>query len=209
VNQFSGGLGFTWTGLPWLGDTTAIAVADYLAKDPSATPKGPTHLRGQIEVKTRPAESLLLEGKLGVAGRDQEGLAVGAKLVLNDYFKTGTVMKIAASKVGTTFRKAALDEEDMWDYSIYSKPITDGTMNLGIEGVQTVASGLNVIGKFDVVAQGWSNVGSAYPNSSLTAEGGITYDLAPGATVDATYLMYKKYSGAASDAAKLGLRYSF
>jgi len=54
--------------------------------------------------------------------------------------------------------------------------------------------------------------GTGYPLSNMTLEGGITYDLAPGAVLDAGWLYFSNNAtGAAvnSDAVKAGLTYNF
>jgi hypothetical protein len=131
-------------------------------------------------------------------------------MALNDVWDTGTVAVVRASKVGSEFidSRFAAAEWDFAGFDTFDRVLTAGTVNLGGEVVQTVSDDLKLVGKGDLRLQ--SDYKYEAPNGRLTAQGGVSYLVAPNATLDAFYRINQdKGSEDTTDVAAVGLMYEF
>ncbi|MFA6548852.1 MAG: S-layer homology domain-containing protein [Candidatus Margulisiibacteriota bacterium] len=168
------------------------------------------NLRASIALAAPLTDKIEAFGKLGMGGSAQKAWMVDGQIKLNDVFDTGTVATIKLAKVGSQFindRFSAL-EFDFAGYDRFNRPLENGTVNLGGEISQSVAEGFKLVGKGDLRLA--ADYKYAAPKGRLTAEGGISYAVAPNASLDALYRVQQdKATHDTSDMAALGLMYQF
>jgi hypothetical protein len=147
-----------------------------------------------------------------MGGNEQKSWMVAGEVALNDVWDTGTVLNINASKVGSEFIDSRTDfaavEWDVAGLDNFSRPLEAGTVNLGGTVVQDVSEDIKLVGKGDLRLE--PDYVYEAPKGRLTAEGGISYAVAPNTTLDAMYRIHQdKETKDTSDIAAVGLMYNF
>lgn len=170
---------------------------------------------GERNVKAKLVFSAPLTDKMEAGGsvglaREQSRMMAEGNLKLNDPLDTGTVITVRAVKIGSGYIDSRFSEQqfDWAGYDYFNRPLESGIFNLGGELVHQISDKAKLVGKGDL------RLDNAYryqgPKASFTAQGGISYNLAPNVDLDAAYRVYqnKKLSDT-SDLAAVGLIYRF
>lgn len=143
-------------------------------------------------------------------GRTSDKMMVAGVLSLNDPLDTGTVVTVKAAKVGSDYidSRFAGEQFDLAGYDNFMRPLENATVNIGGELVQSVSDHAKLIGKGDVrLAGDYKYEGE---KARLTAQGGISYNIAPNVNLDAAYRVHQnKGTGDITDLASFGLIYRF
>ena len=154
-------------------------------------------------------EKVEVAGSVGIGQRTSQMMAMGS-LSLKDIWDTGTVITINAAKLGSQYA----DERYLGEWiglagvDKFERPLENGTVNFGGELVQQMSDRAKFIGRGDIrLASDYKYEG---PKARLTAEGGISYNIASNVDLGATYRIYHdKGIGDSSDLASVGLLYKF
>ncbi len=143
-------------------------------------------------------------------GRTPSKMMVKGAFSLKDPLETGTVITVRAAKVGAEYIDTRFygEQIELAGFDSFSRPLENGTVNLGGELTQYVSDRTRLIGKGDI------RLGGDYKYSGdkarLTAQGGIEYNIAPNVNFDAAYRVHQdKATGDTSDLAAVGLMYKF
>ncbi len=207
-SRITGTLGYNFEGVPLVKRLKMETTGDYVSTGMFSNSS--RNLRASIALAAPLTDKIEAAGQLGMGGSAQKAWMVSGQVKLNDVFDTGTVASIKVAKVGSQFindRFSAL-EFDFAGYDRFNRPLENGTVNLGGDISQTVADGLKLVGKGDLRLDG--DYSYAVPKGRLTAEGGISYAVAPNASLDALYRVQQdKATHDTSDMAALGLMYQF
>jgi hypothetical protein len=169
-------------------------------------------LRAAIAMAAPLGEKVKASGTVGMGGSETKAWMVKGAVELNDVLDTGTVAIVRVSKVGSQFfsSNAVLGAAE-WDFAgfdTFNRALTAGTVNLGGEVVQNVSDDVKLVGKGEVRLNG--DYQFAAPNGALTAQGGVSYAVAPNTSLDAMYRIFQsKVTDDTSDMAALGLMYEF
>lgn len=208
TSQITGTVGYTFEKVPLINTLKLSVTGDYISAGQfSSTTRD---MRATIAVVAPLTEKVETSGRLGIGGTANKNLMVAGAVALNDVWDTGTVAVIRVSKVGSDYiaDTFAAEEFDIVGYDSFNRPLEEGTVNLGGEVTQIVSPDIKLIGKGDI------RLGGDYkyeaPKGRLTAEGGVSYMIAPNTTLDAIYRLHQdKSTGDTSDVAALGLMYKF
>ncbi|MBI5078997.1 S-layer homology domain-containing protein [Candidatus Saganbacteria bacterium] len=182
------------------GDYVARGLLSPAAKD----------VRARVDLSLPLNEKLQASGTLGVAGRESSDLMVSGALSINDPWDTGTVVSLKMAKIGSSYITPAFAGEEFYfaGYDNFNRPLVGGTVQVGGALTQIVSDKVRLAGRGDLRLAGDYKYAGA--DARLTAEGGISYDLAPGATLDASYRVHHdKGTSTTSDVAAVGLLYRF
>ncbi|MCX5726074.1 MAG: S-layer homology domain-containing protein [Candidatus Saganbacteria bacterium] len=216
VNQVSASIGYTFSGIPMLGMLKIVGTGDYLFRDPFATPAGPKDLRGKITASAALTPKILASLDVGLAGGDgNHTLFAGGELSLADVWDTGTIITIKGYKVGTEYlsEELAAEEFDIIGLDVFNRPLTQGTVIIDGEIAQILSDKITLKGKGDIRLAGDYTYGEEKPQSSMTFEGGISYDVAPNTALDASYRVFNwpanPWGDETCDMATVGLLYKF
>jgi len=167
-------------------------------------------LRAKVDLMAPLGEKIQAQGTVGLGGKEKSSMMVSGALALNDLWDTGTVAIIRMAKIGASYIDPAFANEEFYfaGYDNFNRPLVGGTVQLGGVLTQTVSDKVKIIGKGDVRLSGDYKYEGA--NARLTAEGGISYNIAPNANLDAAYRVHQdKGAGDTSDVAAVGLLYKF
>lgn len=201
------GLGFPLGKLPVLNEIKVDLIGDYLRKG-LANPTD-VNTKAKIELTAPITEKIQAGATVGLARAASRMMAAGS-LALNDPLDTGTVLTIRAAKIGAEYidPNFTVEQFQFTGYDNFGRPLINSTVNVGGELVQAVGDRAKLIGKGDVrLSSDYQYLG---PNARLTAQGGISYNLAPNVDVDAAYqVFHNKGQGNTSDLAAVGLLYKF
>lgn len=215
VNQITGSLGYTFTNVPMLGMLKIVGTGDYLIRDPLADPAGPKDLRGKFTASAALTPRIQASATIGVGKGDTHGLYAGGELSLADVWDTGTIITIKGHKVGTEYLSEELtaEEFDLMGFDVFNRPLTQGTVIIDGEVAQIVSDKITLKGKGDIRLAGDYTYGEDKPQSSMTFEGGISYNVAPNTALDAAYRVFhwpaNPTGDETSDVAAVGLLYKF
>ncbi|MFH1542363.1 MAG: S-layer homology domain-containing protein [bacterium] len=208
TSKIAGSLGYGFADLPLINKLDMVAKGSYISSGIYSSTN--RDMRGEIAFTAPIGNKVSASGVIGLGGSGSSTMMVAGDVKIDDIWETGTVAKINVAKVGSEFINSnfASEEFDYAGLDNFSRPLTNGTVNLGGEVVQNVSNDVKLIGKGDL------RLGSDYSYNStsgrLTAEGGISYNVAPNATLDALYRLHQdKGTGDTSDVAALGLMYNF
>jgi hypothetical protein len=204
----TGTLGYNFESVPLVRRLKLETTGDYVSSGMFSSSN--RNLRASVTLAAPLNDKIEAAGKLGLGGSAQKAWMVQGEVRLNDIFETGTVANIKLAKVGSQFindRFSAL-EFDFAGYDRFNRPLENSTVNLGGEVSQVVADGFKLVGKGDLRLSG--DYKYAAPKGRLTAEGGISYAVAPHASFDALYRVQQdRATHDTSDMAALGLLYQF
>jgi hypothetical protein len=208
VSRVTGTAGMDFGGVPLLNTLRVDATGDYVSE--GILDSETRDIRASIALAAPLADKVKASGTLGLGGGDKKNWMVAGEVALDDLWDTGTVATVRASKVGTEFITPAFAAEE-WDFAgfdTFDRPLVNGTVNLGGEVTQNVSEDIKLVGKGDLRLAG--DYQYEAPNGRLTAQGGISYAVAPNATLDASYRIFQdKATDDTSDIAAVGLLYEF
>ena len=143
-------------------------------------------------------------------GKKPSQMMVKGAFSLKDPLETGTVVTVRAAKIGSEYIDARFygEQIELAGFDSFSRPLENGTVNLGAELSQSVSDRTRLFGRGDVRLSGdYKYQGD---KARLTAQGGIEYSLAPNVNFDAAYRVHQdKATGDTSDLAAVGLMYKF
>lgn len=209
-SMITGTVGMAFEGVPLLNTLRIDTTGDYLSSGmfSSAT----RDMRATIALAAPLAERVDASGTLGLAGSASRSIMLAGKVALNDLWDTGTVATINVAKVGSKFISTnptfAGVERDLAGLDTFNKPLENATVNIGGEIVQEVSEDVKLIGKGELRLSG--DYKYTTTKGRLTAQGGVSYVIAPNTNLDAMYRVYQdKSTGDTSDVAALGLLYNF
>jgi hypothetical protein len=198
ANEIATKVGFPKQRLPLVGDLEVSIVPRYLFKHSELPTFESNDFRGEIEFRATPSEKI--EGVLLIGARNAEsgdGSYVNLKLMLNDYFNTGTDFSLSMHKVGEDYRVEKLDKYEFGLVNIFDKLILDGTTDVEIELSQKLSKSSTLYVKGDMVMDKDSQYGEDYPGSSITLEEGIKIRTSPDMELSFSYKTYDVPSGTA------------
>ncbi len=210
VSQITGTVGYAFEGVPLVNTLKVGVTGDYISMGQYSS--SDRDVRGTIAMAAPLGEKVEASGKFGLGGSEQKNWMVAGEVALNDLWDTGTVANIRVSKIGSDFiddrAEFALAEFDVAGLDSFDRALEEGTVNLGGEVVQTVTDDIKLVGKGEIRLE--PDYQYEAPKGRLTAEGGISYAIAPNTTLDAMYRLYQdKEAEDTSDVAALGLLYQF
>ncbi|MFH1387024.1 MAG: S-layer homology domain-containing protein [bacterium] len=167
------------------------------------------NIKAKIDILASLTDKIQVGASAGL-GRNPKDMMAGAKLSLNDLWDTGTVVTVNASKIGAEYINTAFAGEQYYLAGLdrFDRPYENSTVNIGGELVQNVSDKTKIIGRGDVrLTSDYKYQGQ---KARLTAEGGLTYNIAPDVNFDAAYRVHQdKGTGDISDLAAVGLIYRF
>ncbi|MEE8637525.1 MAG: S-layer homology domain-containing protein [Candidatus Margulisiibacteriota bacterium] len=204
----TGTVGYAFEDVPLLKTLKLEATGDYYSSGQFSSKT--RDMRATIALAAPLAEKVEASGKFGLGGTEQKNWMVAGEVALNDVWDTGTVANITVSKIGSDYitDRFAAEEFDIAGLDNFNRALEEGTVNLGGEVVQAVSENIKLVGKGDIRLAG--DYKYEAPKGRLTAEGGISYAIAPNTTLDAKYLIHQdKSTNDTSDVAALGLMYEF
>jgi len=180
---------------------------DYLSKGLfSSTDRS---IKAGINLFAPLGEKAEVSAGVGLGSSNSRMMAKGS-VALKDPLDTGTVMTIKVAKVGSEYITPtfAAEEFDFAGYDYFNRPLESGTVNVGGELLQQVSDRARFFGRGDL------RLNSEYkyegPKARLTAEGGLSYNLAPNVNLDLAYRVHRDRGLAnSSDLTSLGLMYRF
>lgn len=208
VSDITGSIGYVLERVPLVNTLKIEATGDYISSGMYSSSS--KDMRASIALAAPLSEKVEASGTLGLAGSSSSNLMLAGSVALKDLFDTGTVAKIKASKIGSSFINStfAAQEFNMAGFDTFNRPLENSTVNLGGEVTQTVSPDVKLVGKGDLRLS--SDYKYEAPYGRLTAQGGISYAIAPNTSLDAMYRIFQsKLSGDTSDIAALGLLYNF
>jgi S-layer homology domain len=209
VSQVTGTVGMDFDGVPVLNTLRVDVTGDYVSN--GILSSDTRDMRASIAMAAPLAEKVKASGKIGMGGTAQKSWMVAGEVALDDLWDTGTVAIVRGSKVGSEFIDPtfATAEWDFAGFDTFNRALVAGTVNLGGEVTQKVSDDIKLIGKGDLRLTS----DYKYENNSvgrLTAQGGISYAIAPNTTFDAMYRIFQdKSTMDTSDVAAVGLLYEF
>ncbi|MFC1568466.1 S-layer homology domain-containing protein [Candidatus Margulisiibacteriota bacterium] len=208
TSLITGTIGYAFSGVPVVNTLKMDATGDYLSAGQFSSDT--RDMRASIALAAPLADKIEASGTIGIGGTERSNLMVAGEVVLNDVWNTGTVANINVAKVGGAYIPVLFATEcfDIAGLDNFDRALVEGTVNLGGKVVQNVSDDIKLVGKGDVRLN--SDYAYEAPNGRLTAEGGISYAVAPNTTLDAMYRIHQdKAVGDTSDVAALGLMYEF
>ena len=206
TGQISGSIGFN---LPAALKFVNVALSgDYISRGLFSSTN--RDVRATVNLLAPFSDKVQATAAVGLAGRRSGEMMIGGGLNLNDLWDTGTVVAIRLAKIGSEYISPGFSAEEFYfaGYDNFNRPLIGGTVQVGGALTQTVNDRVMLSGKGDLrLAGNYQYVGS---NARFTAEGGISYNLAPNTNLDAAYRVHQdKGTDDTSDLATLGLQYKF
>jgi hypothetical protein len=208
TSQITGTVGYDFEGVPLVNTLRVDATGDYISAGQFSSDT--RDMRATVAMAAPLAEKIKASGTFGYGGSEQRNWMVAGAVALNDVWDTGTVANITVSKIGSDYITDgfAAEEFDIAGLDNFNRPLGEGTVNLGGTVVQNVSEDIKLIGKGDLRLE--PDYKYEAPKGRLTAEGGISYAIAPNTTLDAMYRIHSdKATNDTSDVAALGLMYEF
>ncbi|MFH1826652.1 MAG: S-layer homology domain-containing protein [bacterium] len=210
ASEMTGGAGWNFADLP-LVNTLALDVdGSWISKGMySSTDRD---LRASIGLAMPLADKVDAAGTIGLAGSSTDSMMLAGEVALNDVWETGTVATIKVAKVGGGYLNTGADladaEFDLAGLDTFDRALINGVVNLGGKVEQTISEELKVIGRGDLRLSGDYKYRNA--QGRLSAEGGISYAVAPNTNLGAVYRIdQSKDTNDTTDVAAVGLVYNF
>jgi len=208
ASEISGQVGYAFQGVPLVNELEVVTTGQYVSSGQFSS--STRDMRGVIALAAPLGEKIEAGTTIGIGGTDQSNWMVSGAFAFNDVLDTGTVAIAKVAKVGSSFidSRFTAAEFDFAGFDTFDRPLSNGTVNIGGEVVQTVSDDVKLVGKGDIRLN--SDYKYESPNGRLTAQGGVSYAVAPNTTLDAMYrINQSKLSNDTTDLAALGLMYSF
>ncbi len=210
VSRLTGSAGYAFERVLLLNNIKFELTGDYLSSGIySASTRD---IRAKIDLIAPLADRIEASGTVGFGGSDRKTMMVSGGVALKDLWDTGTVANIQVAKIGSEFISTdpafSAAEFDFAGLDPFNRPLENGTFNLGGEITQNVSDDFRLIGRGALRLDG--NYQYQTPKGRLTAEGGISYTVAPNADFNALYRLHQdKVTNDTTDLASLGLVYHF
>ena len=210
VGNLTGTVGMDFQGVPLVNTLRLDVTGQYVHT--GLLNADTRDLRAAIAMAAPLGEKVKASGTIGMGGSETKSWMVKGAVELNDLLDTGTVAVVRVSKIGSQFfsSNTVLGAAE-WDYAgfdTFDRVLTAGTVNFGGEVVQNVSDDVKLVGKGEVRLNG--DYKFEAPNGALTAQGGVSYAVAPNTSLDAMYRIFQsKVTDDTSDIAALGLMYEF
>ena len=206
VSQLTGSMAFN---LPAVLSPIRMALTgDYLTQGLlSSTSRD---MRAKINFSIPLGDKVQASTTVGVGDNTRSGLMVSGAVAVNDIWDTGTFATLQLAKIGANYINPLFANEEFYFAGLdnFNRPLIPGTVQVGGTLTQNVSDRVRLVGRGDVRLAG--NYQYAGTNARLTAEGGISYNIAPNANFDAAYRVHQdKGTGDTSDMAAVGLMYKF
>jgi len=209
TSQFTGTINYKIGNVPWLNEIKLDATGDYVFTGMYNRPDC-RNTRASLTLAAPLGSKIDAEGKIAGGGSTQSSLMVAGKLDLKDVWDTGTVATLQFSKIGATFIDPNFTAQEFYFTGVdpFNRVLETGTVNLGGKVAQMLDPNFTLVGKGEITLN--SNYQYDTTKGKLTAEGGISYAIAPNTSLDAMYRIYQDKSVSdTSDLASLGLNYNF
>jgi hypothetical protein len=206
ASQLTGSMAFNLPSL--FNSVRVILTGDYITKGLNSS--SDKDLRAKLDLSLPLGEKVQASTVVGMADRSNSGMMVSGSLSLNDLWDTGTFATIRLAKIGSSYIDPRFANEEFYfaGYDYFNRPLVPGTVQVGGTLTQVVSDKVKLVGRGDVRLAG--NYKYEGDKARLTAEGGISYNLAPHAELDAAYRVHQdKGTSDTSDMAALGLMYKF
>lgn len=210
ASELQGSVGYGFTGVPWISRLRLDATAEWLSSGMFSS--ADRDLRGVLSLSAPLGKKVSASGTIGIAGSGSSQMMLAGQISLIDLLDSGTDATINISRVGSSYLNTSSTfndvEFDMAGLDTFKRPLENGTVNLGGQLVQTVNKDVKLVGKGDLRLN--SNYQYSGSQARLTAQGGVSYAIAPNTKLDAAYRVHQdKGTGDTSDLAALGLMYNF
>lgn len=208
VTRLTGSVGYQFKNVPLVKRLKVETSGDYVSSGIFSDRS--RDIRGAIAMSVPLTDKIEAVGKLGVAGSKLSTMMVGGAFALNDLFDTGTVANIRFSKVGQNYIDStfAAAEFDFAGLDTFNRPLQNATVNLGGDITQQVSRDIKLIGKGGIRLNPSYNYDTSV--GRLTAQGGVSYAVAPNASLDALYRIDQdRATNDTTDMAAVGLMYQF
>ncbi len=202
-----GALGYTFDRVLLLNSLRVDLTGDYVSHGLFSS--SDRSVKAKVGLSFPLGEKVQASTKVGI-GRTPSKMMVAGALSLNDIWDTGTVVTINAAKVGSEYidSRFAGEQYDLAGYDNFVRAYENATVNFGGELTQAVSDRAKLIGKGDLRLSG--DYKYEGPLARLTAQGGISYNIAPSVNLDAAYRVFQdKGTGDTTDMASFGLIYRF
>lgn len=207
TSWITGTLGYTFDRFVVLNSLRFDLSGDYISRGLFSS--SDRSVKAKVGLSFPMGEKVKASTTVGV-GRKSSQMMVAGALSLNDIWDTGTVVTVNAAKVGSEYidSRFAGEQFDLAGYDNFIRPYENATVNFGGELTQAVSDRAKLVGKGDI------RLSSDYkydgPRARLTAQGGVSYNIAPNVNLDAAYRVHQdKGTGDTSDMAAFGLIYRF
>lgn len=174
VNRLTAAAGYNFQVLSGLETSAAV---DYFRKS------GADRFKWQLKASLEPIDNLIVTGKVAGAKLEARELLVGAKVSLDDYFKTGTTVSVEGTRLGEDYRRDNL-AEPAEDFNNFMYALANDYTDLGIELVQKITQEASLKGKVNL---DWQN-GHGYKGAIW--EAGVSYAINPSAVLGVGYRVY-------------------
>lgn len=210
VSRITGTVGYAFEKFPIVDNLKFEVTGDYVSSGLYSTTT--RDVRAKFDLIAPLADRIEATGTVGVGGTQRQNLMVVGGVALKDAWETGTVANIKVAKVGSEFISSdpafSAAEFDFAGYDPFTRPLENGTVNVGGEITQSVSDDFRLIGRGALRLDGEYRYQT--PKGRLTAEGGISYTVAPNADFNALYRVNQdKSTNDTTDLAALGLLYRF
>lgn len=203
----TGAVSFTLNKFLLLDSLKVDLTGDYISK--GLLSSSDRSIKAKVGLATPIGSKAEVSTTVGV-GRTPSKMMVAGSLSLKDPWDTGTVVTIKAAKVGSEYidTRFAGEQFDLAGYDNFDRPLENATVNIGGVLTQAVSDKAKLIGKSDVrLTSDYKYEGS---RARLTAQGGISYNVAPNVNLDAAYRVHQdKGTSDTTDMATVGLMYKF
>ncbi|MFC1510923.1 S-layer homology domain-containing protein [Candidatus Margulisiibacteriota bacterium] len=208
TSKITGNVGYVFIGIPLVSKLNVEASGDYISAGQYSS--STRDMRATVAMAAPLHDRVSASTTLGIGGSAAKNLLIAGDVTLKDFWDTGTVAIIRVAKVGSEFIDPNFSDEefDFAGLDTFDRPLENATVNIGGKVSQAVSNDIRLIGKGDLRLT--SDYKYQAPYGRLTAEGGISYTVAPNTSLDAMYRLHQdKSSGDTSDIAALGLLYNF
>jgi hypothetical protein len=208
TSNLSGQLGYTFQGVPLINSLGLKATGQYVSSGIYSADD--RNMRAGISLLAPLGNKIEAYGNLDLGGNERKKWLVAGSLALNDLWDTGTVAVIKGAKVGSEFIDSRFAAAEFYFAGLdtFDRPLENGTVNFGGELVQKVSDDISLVGQGDIRLD--PNYKYQSPKGRITAQGGVTYNVAPNTMLDAYYrINHDKGLADTTDVAGLGLQYQF
>lgn len=174
VNRLTAAAGYNFRVLSGLATQAAV---DYFRAS------GTDRFKWQLQASLEPVDDLVVTGKVAGARLAAKEMLVGAKVSLDDYFKTGTTVSVEGTRLGEDYRRDSL-AEPAEDFNNFMYALANNYTDIGLELVQKITREASLKGKVNL---DWQN-GQGYQGAIW--EAGVSYALNPAAVLGVNYRVY-------------------
>ncbi|MFH2034666.1 MAG: S-layer homology domain-containing protein [Candidatus Margulisiibacteriota bacterium] len=210
TNLLKGILDHTFTAVPLIEILEMQLEGSYYMKNPHSG--GPSDKMARINLAAPFGEKVKAKAQFGMGKYDRAGWMVGGELQIADAWNTGTSFMVKGAKVGSEYISTVLASEQNEEagFDVFMRPLQNAQVDIGGEVSQILTDRLVLKGKGDIKLSPDFQYGKDFNNTNITAQVGISYDLAPATNFDAFYRLYQDPTASeTTDLAAAGLIYRF